>query len=123
MSKEFYSEIYDTKTQNVKVRPVHGVGHCDECGKFAGHKTTCSKVTFDDLIRLILQSQKTEEAMRKKAARWLEHLQRATGKIAILKHENNKLRKENEMSEEKPKYNVDRAAKMSQLENERLRRG
>jgi len=96
MNSDFYTEIYDQKTQNVKIRPKSKLGICDECKGWSGHKVTCSKVTIERVKELLDTARKQEEAMRLKAARWLEHLQRTTGKIAILKHENNKLRWANE---------------------------
>ena len=95
-SDSFYSEIYDTKTQNVKVRPTSAFRMCEECKGWSGHEITCSQVTVESIAELLKQSRKSEQSMRDKAARWLEHLQRATGKIAILKHENNQLRKAND---------------------------
>jgi len=96
MNSDFYTEIYDQKTQNVKIRPKANLGICDECKGWGGHKVTCSQVTIERVKRLLDTARKQEEVMRLKAARWLEHLQRATGKIAILKNENNKLRRANE---------------------------
>jgi len=89
---DFFTEIYDTKTENVRVRSTHALIKCDECGAWCGHEITCSRVTVESIARLLKIARKNEESIRQKAARWLEQLQRATGKIAILQHENNKLR-------------------------------
>jgi len=101
MNEAFYSEIYDAKTQNVRARPTSALRLCDECKAWQGHEITCSQVTIESIAKLLEHSRKSEQAMRDKAARWLEHLQRATGKIAILKHENNKLRKANDKLRER----------------------
>ena len=97
-SDAFYSEIYHAKTENVRVRPKSSMKFrvCEECKAWRGHEVTCSKVTVEAIAELLRQSRDSQEAMRAKAARWLEHLQRTTGKLAMLKHENNKLRKANE---------------------------
>lgn len=91
-----YSEIYDTKTLNTRIRPKIYSGKCDECKEFNGHDVTCSKVTVEGIAKLLRVSRISEQVTRDRAARWLEQLQRLTGKLAILKHENNKLRRENE---------------------------
>jgi hypothetical protein len=96
MNSDFYTEVYDQKTQNVKIRPKANLGICDECKGWGGHKVDCSQVTIERVKELLDTARKQEESIRLKAARWLEHLQRATGKIALLKHENNKLRWANE---------------------------
>jgi len=96
MNSDFYTEVYDQKTQNVKIRPTSKFERCHECNGWSGHKLDCSQVTIERVKELLDTSREQEEVMRLKAARWLEHLQRATGKIALLKHENNKLRWANE---------------------------
>ena len=97
INDHFYTEIYDAKTTNVRERQKSGVmSFCSECKQYSGHEVTCSKVTIESIARLLANSRKSEEAMRVKAARWIEHLQRLTGKLAILRHENNQLRKANE---------------------------
>lgn len=92
----FYTEVYDAKTQNVKVRPKSAFKFCEECKRYQGHEATCSEVTVESIAVLLKNSRDAEQAARERAARWLEHLQRCTGKIALLKHENNKLRQANE---------------------------
>ena len=92
----FWTEIHDHKVENTKTRPKSGYYLCDECKQWQGHDITCSKVDIESLARLLKQTRKNEESMRAKSARWLELLQIATGKNAILKQENNKLRKANE---------------------------
>lgn len=93
---ELYSELYDPKRMNVKVRPRRSSGLCSECKKRDGHEYTCSKVTIESMVTLVRQSRENEENIRGKAERWLTHLRRVIGKLALLKHENNKLRKANE---------------------------
>lgn len=91
----FWSEIHDSKVENARQRPKSAFRYCDECKAWQGHEAKCSKVTVEALANLLKQARKNEESVRGKAARWLESLQIATGKNAILKHENNKLRKAN----------------------------
>jgi len=93
---EFYTELYDAKTENVRVRPTSAHGLCPECKRWSGHEVACSKVTLEDVANLLKQSRKNEQHARDRAANWLSQLQRLTGKLAILRHENNRLRKANE---------------------------
>ena len=95
-SENFYTEIYDTKVGNVKVRPTSAFIMCDECKHYGGHEVICSQVTVEGLAALLTQARKREQHYRDKAAEWLTQLQRLTGKMAILKNENNKLRAANE---------------------------
>lgn len=95
MSDSFWTEIHDVKKSNIKNRPTSCFKMCHECGVWSGHEVTCSEVTVEAIADLLKFSRKNEQAMRDKAARWLNDLQIMTGKVAILKHENNKLRSEN----------------------------
>lgn len=92
----FGSEIYDAKTENVRCRPKGPYVYCEKCKSWQGHEVTCSEVSVESIAMLLAQSRHNEQQIRDKAARWLESLQRLTGKLAVLKHENNKLRKANE---------------------------
>jgi len=95
MSSEFYTELYNVKKSNVEKSPKTG-GYCKECRFWDGHNIDCSKVTLEDAVKLAIRNKKQEIFARERAANYLEQLQRLTGKLAILRHENNKLRKQNE---------------------------
>lgn len=105
MDANFWTEIYDTKTQNASKRNKSAFLHCDECKAWQGHEITCSKVTIEHIALLLKHARKQEELAKERGAKWLAHLQRLTGKIAILKHENNKLRKANEFMRKKLRDN------------------
>jgi len=96
MDANFWTEIYDTKTQNAGKRNTSAFRMCDECKAWQGHEITCSKVTIEHIAILLQHAREQEERAKERGAKWLAHLQRLTGKIAILKHENNKLRKAND---------------------------
>jgi hypothetical protein len=87
--------IYDEKHHRVSDMP--GVWRlCDECLVRGGHTITCSQCTPEWLAYLANHAQAQEARARKNAGEYLAALQQMHGKIALLRHENNKLRKANE---------------------------
>ena len=89
---DFGAEVYQTKVMRTKVQPFPVWRVCNECKARGGHEATCSQVSVESISALLEVSRRAEQKVRDQAARWLEALHGATGKIAILKHENNKLR-------------------------------
>lgn len=90
-----WTELYDPK-EGRKLRQVPWIGRCGECGALNGHHLDCSKVTMETLGALVKNSQAAEESAREKADRYWRQVVQATGKLAIIRHENNKLRRANE---------------------------
>ena len=95
VNASWWNTIYDPK-EGRPLRDIPHTGTCKECGKWDGHRLDCSKVDIEQLAKMVLRSQKQEELAKERSKRHWEQLQRAIGKVAVLKHENNKLRKENE---------------------------
>jgi len=95
MLSETWNALYEPKERRIAERSGYEFVRCDECKRFGGHEYTCSKCTHEDLIRLTLESRKAEDMARKLAAKYLAQLNLLAGKVAILKNENNKLRRAN----------------------------
>ena len=90
-----YTELHDPKDSKSK-RWIASTGKCPDCGSWNGHALDCEKVNFKDLYELVKKSQRWEEHYRKLADRYWTMLCQRAGKVSILKHENNKLRKAND---------------------------
>lgn len=95
MSDLFWSEIYDSKQQRTEKRQKGAFRICDKCKEWQGHSIDCPEVTIESINNLLQRSRKNEEHAKEQAGRWLNQLKAAIGKIAILRHENNKLRAAN----------------------------
>lgn len=93
---DVWTELYSPKQERIANRREGPFFRCVECGMRSGHSSDCSKVTRDDLIRLAESSIEQEKWVRSRADRYWTALQTATGKLAMLRHENNKLRRANE---------------------------
>lgn len=89
-----WSELHDPK-EGRKLREIRFVGKCDECGEYDGHQLDCTSVTVESMVRLVLRAKRHEEEARKRADRNWNLLTKYQGKLAVLKHENNKLRAAN----------------------------
>lgn len=86
-------EIYPPKQMRT-TRPRMGSGKvCPECHRWAGHVATCPNVTTEMLIAQIERAAQAEEWARERARKYLDQLSLMHGKLALLKHENNKLRR------------------------------
>lgn len=92
---DIWTELYDPKDGR-KLREIPMGGTCKKCGKWNGHRLDCEEVDTEQLYRIAKQAQAAEEHARKLADRYWRMLQQYQGKLATLKHENNKLRKANE---------------------------
>lgn len=90
-----HGTIYDEKHLRIGTRPQSG-GWCEECQCYGGHRTICSQCTPEWMAYLAAHAQEQEARARKNAGEYLAALQKLHGKIAMLRHENNKLRKANE---------------------------
>ena len=91
---DIYTELYDPKVGR-KLRQIPFGGKCDKCAEWNGHKIDCEKVDTEQLYRIAKSAQAAEEYARERADRYWKMLQQYQGKLATLKHENNKLRKAN----------------------------
>ena len=92
---------HDPKGERTVKAVESPVRFCDECRKFLpAHGAGCSKATVDDYGREMARAQKDEQWARKRARHWLGQCRLMHGKIAMLKHENNKLRRKIEDREE-----------------------
>lgn len=89
-----WTELYDPK-QGRKLREIPYTGQCPTCEQWDGHRLDCDEVDLEQLYLIVKRSQKAEERARTRAARYWDMLQQYQGKLATLKHENNKLRKAN----------------------------
>jgi hypothetical protein len=92
---DIWTELYDPKDGR-KLREIPMGGTCKKCGKWNGHRLDCEEVDTEQLYRIAKQAQAAEEHARKLADRYWRILQQYQGKLATLKHESNKLRKNNE---------------------------
>jgi len=96
MSKQdIWTELYDPK-EGRKLREIPIQFKCNECEQLSGHRIDCSSATKEQLYRIAKTAQDAESLARKRADRYWQMLQQYQGKLAVLKHENNKLRKANE---------------------------
>ena len=85
---------YDMKTQRVKLT---GNSHwCDLCQRYGGHKEDCTAQTKESLLASVKKAIEREKWARETATNYLRQLQNLHGKLSMIKHENNKLRKANE---------------------------
>lgn len=91
----WWNTIYDPK-EGRPLREIPHTGTCKQCGMWDGHRLDCPTVDIEQLAKMVQYARKQEENAKERAKRYWDQLQRAIGKVAILKHENNKLRKKNE---------------------------
>jgi len=91
----YWTELYDPK-EGRPLRDIPELGMCPKCKKYDGHCLDCPEVTIEQMARIVINSQKQEEYAKTRSKRYWEQLQRAIGKVAVLRHENNKLRAANE---------------------------
>lgn len=87
-------DVYDDKHNRIINRPASG-GWCEECKCYGGHKTICKHCTPEWMAYLASKAQERETWARQRAAGYLVALQKMHGKLAMLRHENNVLRKAN----------------------------
>lgn len=88
---EAYSEAFDVKYQRTKL-----VAHprCPKCFNWDNHhRPQCEDATREDALHHMDEAKKIEQWARDKAAQWLQACRQMHGKLAMLKHENNQLRK------------------------------
>ena len=93
MSDSVWTEIHDKKKDRIGKRAKGPFVLCKKCGEWCGHNINCEEVSVESIASLLVTARRNEEWARERAAKFFEDLQRLSGKIAILKHENNKLRK------------------------------
>ena len=93
--QDIWVELHDPK-EGRKRREIPMQFKCQECGQLGGHRLDCSSATKEQLYRIAKTAQDAEELARKRADRYWQMLQQYQGKLAVLRHENNKLRKANE---------------------------
>lgn len=91
----WWNQLHDPK-EGRPIRDIPYTGKCGQCGEWDGHKLDCPAVDLEQLARMVKRAQKKEEEASKQAKRYWEQLQRAIGRVAVLRHENNKLRAANE---------------------------
>lgn len=92
---DIFTELYDPKVGR-KLRQIPFGVKCEKCGEWSGHALDCDEVDMEQLYRIAKTAQAAEENARKRADRYWKMLLQYQGKLATLKHENNKLRKANE---------------------------
>ena len=93
--QHIWTELYDPK-EGRKLREIPMQSKCQECEQLGGHRLDCSSASKEQLYRIAKTAQDAEAQARKRADRYWKMLQQYQGKLATLKHENNKLRKANE---------------------------
>lgn len=84
---------YPKKEERIKNTPVISYFYCDKCQDVHASLDDCPKISNSEAIAEMKRAHKAEEWARKVATDYCSRLNRAHGKIAILKHENNQLRK------------------------------
>lgn len=89
----YCAEAHDPKLMNTKCVPVQGYMWCKDCKKPHSRIWDCPHISFEKIKAEMERSLRAEKWARGKAASHLNDLQKALGKIAILKHENNQLRR------------------------------
>lgn len=96
------SEILDSKSQRIREREKGAYSWCKKCGAFRGHEIDCEDVDLVGLAIALKHARQQIDAAKKQASRYYEDLLKVTGKLAMVKHENNKLRAANKkLREEK----------------------
>jgi hypothetical protein len=88
---EFYNEAFDVKLLRTRMVPNPRCPKCHNWGHH--HRPQCESATRGDALRHMEEAQKREKHARERAAEWMSACRQMHGKIAMLKHENNKLRK------------------------------
>jgi hypothetical protein len=112
-----WTELYDPKVGR-KLREIPLIGTCGKCGEWNGHKLDCEEVDTHQLYRIAKAAQKSEEYYRERADRFWRMIQQYQGKIAVLKHENNKLRRANERAKAKGALLADARDTLCSVESE-----
>ena len=89
-----HSEAYDAKRQRI----VYGGNKpwCPACSKYRAsslHARGCPKASVTDAIAWIEETEKWDRFHKERAAFWLNEVRKMHGKLAMLKQENNQLRK------------------------------
>lgn len=92
---DIWTELHDPK-KGRKLREIPFLGKCPKCEMWNGHALDCDEVDLDQLYRIAKTAQESEARSRERADRYWKMLQQYQGKLATLRHENNKLRKANE---------------------------
>ena len=95
-----WTELYDPKNGR-QFRQIPYYGLCKICNGRNGHHLDCPEVTLESLGKLVKVAQAAEEHARQRADRYWKMIQQYQGKLAVLRHENNKLRKANAKIESK----------------------
>ncbi len=98
MNNDFFGEVYDEKGQRYRYAHRPDQGWCEHCRCFGGHRIDCTSVPLTPGLAAykIDQLLKDSEWARERAATLLDKVRIMHGKLAMLKHENNKLRRANE---------------------------
>lgn len=94
LTGDYFDEVHDKK-QAATVQSQLTRKYCEHCKSRAGHEMDCPEVTIESINHLLRQARSNQKHAKDQAARYLNDLQRLTGKMAILKQENNKLRANN----------------------------
>ena len=90
-----WTELYDPK-KGRRLREIPYYGGSKVCKGARGHALDCPEITLESMASVIQRSQVAEEHTRTRADRYWNMVKEYQGKVAILKHENNTLRKANE---------------------------
>ncbi len=98
-SPSFMGEVYDEKGQRYRYGNRPEQFFCSTCGTFGGHRINCPDLTLTPAVAAfqIDQLRSELEWARNRAATLLDKVRIMHGKVSTLKHENNKLRRANEV--------------------------
>jgi hypothetical protein len=86
-------DIHDPKMHRTMNAPSRIVGICKECREWVDHAPGCSHFRPEDYVTRAQRAESREKWARERAAHWLGELQRAHGKIAMLKDQIRAMRK------------------------------
>lgn len=96
----FHEEAFDTKL--LRQRNVLKA-RCPKCHNWGDHhRPQCEDATVADALHHMEEARKFEKHAKDRAAEWMQACRQMHGKIALLKHENNQLRKKAVLQPDRP---------------------
>ena len=103
----WYADVETTKERELQYPAGRLPKICPECRESWSHGNGCSFKTYENYMADIKLLQDQIRRASEFGSKYYTQLQRTLGKLAQLKHENNKLRKANERLRKQMKGNHD----------------